>query len=85
MTERYLVRVTPEGGEEGWRRGSPLAFLLAWGALGGAVGAGGLTRFGWNAVYRSVLRGLERSLEKTLTHVERDLERGAALRPLPGK
>lgn len=28
MTERYLVRVTPEGGEEGWRRGVPLAFLL---------------------------------------------------------
>ena len=63
----------------------PLALLLAGGALGGAAGAGGLTRFGWNAIYRSVLRGLERSLEKILTHVDRELERDSSLRGPPGK
>ena len=58
----------------------PLALLLAGGAIGGAAGAGSLSRFGLNAVYRSVIRGLERSIERTLTHVERELERGSSLR-----
>lgn len=54
----------------------PLALLLGGGAVGGATGVGGLTRFGLKYVYRSILRGLERSIEKILTHVERELERG---------
>jgi hypothetical protein len=58
----------------------PLALLLGGGAVGGAAGVGGLTRFVLKHVYRAVFRGLERSVERLFTHVERELERESSLR-----
>jgi hypothetical protein len=58
----------------------PLALLLGGGAVCGAAGVGGLTRFGLKHVYRAVFRGLERSVERLFTHVERELERESSLR-----
>lgn len=55
----------------------PLALLLAGGGLGGTAGAGILTRWGMNAVYRSYLGKLENTLRKILTRIQRDLEREA--------
>jgi hypothetical protein len=55
----------------------PLALVLAGGGVGGAAGAGALTRWGGNAIYQSYMRKLERTLRKILTRVERDLEREA--------
>jgi hypothetical protein len=57
----------------------PLGVALSAGALGGAVGVGGLTRAGLNAVYRSVLRSLEGNLRKLLNRIERELDRNSAL------
>ena len=62
----------------------PLAAALVTGAAGGTIGAGTLTRTGWNALYRWVLRGLIRSVERILNRVERELVREAELRRLQG-
>jgi hypothetical protein len=69
----------------------PLALLLAGGGLAGFAGVGGLTRYGFRALYRLLLRRLTRygfralyrlllrrldeTLVRTLDRVHRDLER----------
>lgn len=58
----------------------PLALALAGGALGGATGAGFLSRRGWMAIYRWAMRNLERSVERVLNHIEREMERDSALK-----
>jgi hypothetical protein len=57
----------------------PFALALAGGAASGAGGAGFLSRWGWRAVYRSVMRSLTKAIERILTGIEREMVRETAL------